>query len=123
MRRTMSEPTSTKTGITLDLGAIEGELRTQDSCLREGHTARTLVREPDLRVVLVAMKAGSRIAEHRTDKTASVHTLAGHVRLHLPDEVVDLTAGRIFVLEQGLRHAVEAVADSAFLLTLGWKGR
>ena len=121
MRLIMSEPTSTGTATTIDLGSIERELRQQDAYLREGHTARTLVRESDLRLVLVAMRTGSHIAEHHTDKTASVHALSGHVRLRLPDRIVDLTSGQIFVIEPGLRHAVDAVADSAFLLTLGWK--
>jgi len=29
----------------------------------------------------------------------------------------------LLVLEKGLRHDVEATEESAFLLTLGWKGR
>ena len=98
-------------------------MQQETAYLREGHTARTLVREPDLRIVLVAMKAGARIAEHRADETASVHALRGHVRLRLPDKVVDLPAGRLLVLEKGLRHDVEAMQDSAFLLTLGWPTR
>jgi quercetin dioxygenase-like cupin family protein len=43
------------------------------------------------------------------------------VRLHLPEEVVDLPAGRLLVVERGRRHDVEAVDESAFLLTLGWQ--
>jgi quercetin dioxygenase-like cupin family protein len=79
------------------------------------------VREADLRIVLVAMKAGARIAEHRANETASIHTISGHVRLHLPEEVADLPAGRLLVVECARRHDVEAVDESAFLLTLGWQ--
>ncbi len=104
-----------------DLVAVAAELRTQDAYLREGHTARTLVREPDLRVVLIVMKAGSRIAEHRAQETASIHALSGHVRLRLPDDVVDLPTGRLLVLERDLKHDVEAIDESAVLLTLGCK--
>ena len=108
--------------ITFDLLALDSELRRHDAYLREGHTARTLVRKADLRVVLVVMQAGARMAEHRADETASVHALSGHVRLRLPEKVVELPAGRLLVIERGLRHDVEAVAESAFLLTLGWRG-
>lgn len=104
-----------------DLAAVDSELRKEEAYQREGHTARTLVRKPDLRIVLVVMKAGARIAEHRTDHTASVHALSGHVRLRLPDEVADLPAGRVLVIERALKHDVEAVVESAFLLTLGWR--
>jgi len=98
-------------------------MRREDAYRREGHTARTLVREQDLRIVLVVMKAGARIAEHRANDTASVHTLSGHVRLELPGKTSDLPAGRLLVLERGLRHDVEAVVESAFLLTLGWQAK
>jgi quercetin dioxygenase-like cupin family protein len=108
--------------VTFDLLAVDSELRKQVAYLREGHTARTLVRKPDLRIVLVAMQAGARMAEHRADETASVHALSGHVRLRLPEKVVELAAGRLLVIERGLKHDVEAVIESAFLLTLGWRG-
>jgi hypothetical protein len=35
--------------------------------------------------------------------------------------VVDLPAGRLLVVERGRRHEVEAVDESAFLLTLAWQ--
>lgn len=106
-----------------DLTATISELRTSTAYLHDGHTARTLLREGDLRVVLVAMSAGARIAEHRAKATASVHALSGHVRLRLPEGLADVTAGQLLVLERGVPHDVEAVAESAFLLTLGWQDK
>ncbi len=106
---------------TFDLAAIESELRTEGAYQRDGHAARTLTREADMRIVLIVMKAGARIAEHRANETASVHTLSGHMQLHLPDATVDLPTGQVLVIERGLKHDVEAVQDGAFLLTLGWR--
>jgi quercetin dioxygenase-like cupin family protein len=117
----MSKRELTHQGIIFDLASLDAEMRREDAYQREGHTARTLVREQDLRVVLVVMKMGARIAEHQANDTASVHALSGHVRLQLSDKTADLPAGRLLVLERGLRHDVEAVAESAFLLTLGWQ--
>lgn len=116
----MTKPVATAGGATFDLAAIDREMRREDAYLREGHTARTLVREPDLRIVLVAMRAGSQMSEHRANETASVHTLSGHIRLRLPDKEVELPAGRLLVLGKGLSHDVQAIDESAFLLTLGW---
>jgi quercetin dioxygenase-like cupin family protein len=56
-------------------------------------SAKTLVKYPDLRIVLIAMKANTRIQEHTATGRISVHTLNGHIRLHLPERVVDLPAG------------------------------
>ena len=119
----MTKPQPTTPGAIVDLAAVGAEMRREDAFLREGHTARTLVREPDLRIVLVVMKAGARIAEHRANDTASIHTVSGHVRLHLREKIADLPAGRLLVLERGLRHDVDAIDESAFLLTLGWQAK
>lgn len=115
----MTKPEPTTKGAIFDIAAVGAEMRREEAYGRDGHTARTLVREPDLRIVLIVMKAASRIAEHRAKDTASIHTLSGHVRLRLPEKVADLPAGRLLVLERGSLHDVEAVAESAFLLTLG----
>ncbi len=109
-------------GGTFDLSAISAELQTAEAYTQQGYTARSLAREDDVRIVIVAMKAGARMAEHHADDTAVVHVLSGHVKLQLPEETVDLPAGWLHVLGSGLRHDVEAIVDSAFLLTLGWSG-
>jgi quercetin dioxygenase-like cupin family protein len=104
---------------TFDIAPIATEMRGEGTYERDGRTARTLVRETDLRVVLVVMKGGGIIKEHRAHATASIHMLSGHARVRLRDRVVDLTSGRLLVLEGGLPHSVEAADESAFLLTLG----
>jgi quercetin dioxygenase-like cupin family protein len=116
----MQEPHSPVRGSTFDIGPIAAEMRGEAVYEREGHTARTLVREADLRVVLVVMKGGAIIKEHRANATASIHVLSGSVCVRLQDRSTDLTGGRLLVLEKGLPHAVEATEESAFLLTLGW---
>jgi hypothetical protein len=35
----------------------------------------------------------------------------------------DLPAGSLLALDRGLPHDVEALEDSAFLLTIAWPGR
>jgi quercetin dioxygenase-like cupin family protein len=116
----MTKPEPAAASPAFELAAVDREMRQEEAYQREGHTARTLVRELDLRIVLVVMKEDGRIAEHRAGGTISVHALTGHVQLHLPDKVVDLPAGRLVVLEHGMRHDVRALAESAFLLTLAW---
>lgn len=85
-----------------------------------GRSSTTLVKYDDLRVVLIAMKANTRMHEHVAAGRISVHTLQGHIRLHLPDQVVVLPAGQLLALDQCVPHDVEATEDSAFLLTLSW---
>jgi quercetin dioxygenase-like cupin family protein len=108
--------------VEIRLSELERELRSDEAYLRGDHTARTLAHEPDLRVVLITMKAGGRLDEHQAKATASVHVLSGDIRVSLPDKVVNLSAGSFLLLDRGLRHAVEAETESAFLLTLGGPG-
>jgi quercetin dioxygenase-like cupin family protein len=102
------------------LEAIVADLRNDATYAKMGHTARTLLRASDLRLVLVAIKSGGRMNEHETQETALLHTLSGDVRVDLPDRSLDLGPGQIVAIERGVRHTVEARRDSAFLLTLGW---
>jgi len=85
-----------------------------------GRSSKTLVMYPDLRIVLIAMKANTRMHEHTAAGRISVHTLNGHIRLHLPERVVDLPVGHLVALDHCVPHDVEASEDSAFLLTLSW---
>lgn len=119
----MAKPESPERGVVFDLGAIERELRQEDAYQRSGHTARTMVREGDLRVVLIVMKDGARIPQHTAQETTSIQTTAGLVRLQLPDRTVELPVGHLLVLDGGLAHDVEASGVSAFVLTLGWDER
>jgi len=49
-----------------------------------GRSSKTLVKYPDLRIVLMAMKANTRMHEHTAAGRISVHTLDGHIRLTCP---------------------------------------
>lgn len=115
----MTAPISPHHGVTFNLASVTEELRQDAAYARGAHTARTIVREPDLRIVVVAMRKGSLIKDHKADDTASVYALTGAIRLTLPERVVELPAGHLLVLERGLSHNVEAVEESTFVLTLG----
>ena len=85
-----------------------------------GRSSRTLVKQPDFRVVLVAMKKATEIKEHRAAGRISIHTIAGHLRIKAQDQIVDIPAGHLLALDHGIGHDVEALADSVFLLTIAW---
>jgi quercetin dioxygenase-like cupin family protein len=116
----MNAPTTPDHGTTFDLTSIAGELRAERAYHRDGQAARTLVRTPDLRIILIALAAGKTISEHHASVTASVQTLSGHIRLQLPERSVEVSQGQLLALGAGLSHDVYAEADSTFLLTLGW---
>ncbi len=71
--------------------------------------------------MLVRMKPASYMSHHRTEGPISIQVLRGQVRVHLPeDRMEDLKQGDILTLERCLEHDVEALEESAFLLTIAW---
>src|SRR5215469_787305 len=108
--------------IRLNIGEQLEKLKEAPSWQREsGRSSETLVKYEEFRVVLVRMKPGSYMSHHRTEGPISIHTLQGRIRLHLPgDRAEDLKPGDLLTLERCLEHDVEALEESAFLLTIAW---
>jgi quercetin dioxygenase-like cupin family protein len=90
---------------------------------RHGHAARTLIKTPSLRIVLVALARGRRLAEHSVDEPVSIQVLGGRIRIDLPDYPFDHGTGRLMSLASGVPHDVQALTDTAFLMTLPWAER
>ena len=89
---------------------------------QSGQNAKTLVKYDGLRIVLIALKAGSRIPEHHTEGQISIQTIAGHIQVRADGRSFELRPGGLLALDQGLPHHVEALEESAFLLTIAWPG-
>ncbi len=85
-----------------------------------GRNAKTLVKCPDFRVVLTVIRADARVAAHQAAGRVSVQCLEGHIIMHVPGKTVDLPAGSLVALDRALPHDVEALKDSAFLVTMAW---
>ena len=83
-----------------------------------GRNAKTLVKYDGLRVVLIALKAHSKIPQHQAEGQVSIHTVAGHIQVRAQGRTFELRSGGLLALDQGLPHDVEAIEESALLLTL-----
>jgi quercetin dioxygenase-like cupin family protein len=90
---------------------------------QSGQNAKTLVKFDNLRIVLMALKAHARIPGHHTEGRISIHAVSGHIQVRAEGRTFDLPAGTLLALDQGLPHDVEALEDSAILLTIAWPGR
>lgn len=88
-----------------------------------GQNARTLVKYEDFRVVLTALKANVRLPEHKTEGRISVHVLSGHIQLRAAGRTFNLRSGGMLALDHETPHDVEALEESAFLLTIAWPGK
>ncbi|HWG19148.1 MAG TPA: AraC family ligand binding domain-containing protein [Terracidiphilus sp.] len=85
-----------------------------------GTYARTLFKKSDFRVVLICMEAAAAIREHHADGTSSVQVLKGAIRYKTQGQIYELKTGSLLTLGASIKHDVEAIDESAFLLTISW---
>jgi len=85
-----------------------------------GHYAKTLFKKSDFRIVLISMERAATIKEHHADGTISVQVLKGSIRFTVEGDARDLRPGNVLTLGASIKHELEALEESAFLLTVSW---
>lgn len=111
--RSLDRPT-----MTFDLPAILADLKQEPTWRTARRNAITLLKQPGLRIVLVALQGGADVAEHETDSPVTIQTLEGRVSVRVGTDELVLGVGQLLTLHPGLEHALQAENDAAFLLTL-----
>lgn len=104
--------------IELDCSSEIAALRASDSYAGADHSATTVAKQSELRLVLVALKAGGLMHEHHADAPITVHSLEGRIRFEVDGESHEVTPGHVLVVAAGLSNSVHAIEESAFLLTI-----
>lgn len=115
------EPTGSPS-LSFDLAGELERLRTEDHPWQAGRNAKILVKYPNLRILLVGLRPGTHIAEHRAPGPISIQIVTGHVLARAAGRPIDLREGQLLALEAGVPHDLEALAESAVLVTIAWPG-
>ncbi len=102
----------------LQLGEQLERLRQESTWRASGRNAITLAKEPSLRVVLMLLGKGTKISEHQAAGPLTFQVLSGSVTFRAGARVESLGSGELIVLESTVAHEVEALEESACLLTL-----
>jgi quercetin dioxygenase-like cupin family protein len=84
-----------------------------------GHTADTVYggHEKVLRQTVIGMSQGARLAEHENPGEATVLVLQGRVRMLAGSQSWEARTGDLLIVPDA-RHSLEALEDSAVLLTV-----
>jgi quercetin dioxygenase-like cupin family protein len=78
--------------------------------------AVSLIKDDALNILLMVLKQGARLAEHRTKGPIAVHVLSGLVRFSAGTECAELSAGNIAALDRDVVHELQALEESVVLL-------
>lgn len=104
--------------LVFDLGEQREEVADPSILERNGHSARTLVKDGPVRVVLIVMAPGGEIPEHEAEGPVTVQPVDGRIRFTAGARDYDLEPGRLLCLGPAVRHRVSSEEGGAFLLTV-----
>lgn len=82
-----------------------------------GRASKSLLHGDHQRAVLIALTAGSEMAEHEAPTAATLHVITGTATLMAGDEEWVIGPGQLAVIPSE-RHAVGAQTDCIMLLTV-----
>ena len=101
-----------------DLGAEVARLREEDAFRGGRRNSITLRKCEGMSVVLLVMGAGDRLEEHTAPGPISLTVREGRIRFSTPDGEVEAGPETLLACNGGVRHAVEAIEDSVYVLTI-----
>src|SRR5690349_13369143 len=117
------EPEATRKSVPLVRSEIRTALSTGGrSCRGKRAKRKDFSKVPDLRVLLIGLRPGTHIAEHKAAGSISVQVITGHLLIRAAGRVFDLHEGQFLTLEREIPHDLEALAESAVLVTIAWQG-
>jgi len=97
-------------------------LRAETQSRQKNHNALTLVKNEALSVVMLYFQKEAQMHEHHAPGQFTLTVLEGRINflLYLKSETIstELSQGQLLVLEEPTPHAIIALEESAFLLTI-----
>ena len=85
---------------------------------QRGRTARTIVKEGPMRIVLMALSPGGDLPPHSTDEPVEIHVTEGDIVFHATGADFALTKNDTLVFAAGVEHSADSANGCIFLLTV-----
>lgn len=116
----MSSLSRALTGKHLDFDLAEqiAELRRDDKYIRSGRLGRTLVKEGMLRITMTVLAEGAEVSTHYAVEPMTLQVLEGRLQYRVGDELFELEEGHFLFFGPGHAQDIQALADTALLLTI-----
>lgn len=94
------------------------KIKADQRSANQGKRSAVLAKNEHVRLVLAVLSRGEVLHEHETEGQITVTVVEGAIRFNALNERVRLAAGGLLTLQPGICHSVEALEDSAFVITV-----
>ena len=105
------------------LSSLGEDLRREAEYETSGVCSIAIARDEQVTLVLVALRKGEWMREHRVPSDGSLVVLSGRVAFVAESAREELTPDALALFSPDLFHGVEALEDSLFLLIIGGRER
>jgi quercetin dioxygenase-like cupin family protein len=105
--------------VTVDIKAEITRLKREPAWAGGDRHGMSLVKGDGINVALMLLKKGAKLQEHHTKAPITVHLIEGRINFIAGGKPHLLTAGMMLALGRAIAHSVEALEESALVLTVG----
>ncbi|MBW7890063.1 MAG: cupin domain-containing protein [Chitinophagaceae bacterium] len=104
--------------VQIDIPGFVEQIKSEPAWKTSDRNAITVFKTDGLRIVLVALHKEAVLSEHSAAGILSLHVLEGEIKFESQNKSVNLRQGHMVTLHKGLAHAVTAIEESVFILSL-----
>jgi len=105
--------------VAVDIRAEIARLKNEPAWASGDRHGSSLVKGDGINVALMVLKAGAKLQEHHTRAPITLQVIEGRINFVAGGKKQVVTAGTILALDRAIEHSVEAVEESALVLTVG----
>lgn len=105
--------------LVFDLPSLMEKLKHDDLGENGRRNAITLLKSDNMRLVLIALRAGAEIDFRQSDNLISLQLLKGKLEFIAEKNKVVLEQGQLLTLHENIPHGLTAINETIFLLTIG----
>ena len=105
--------------VAVDIKAEIARLKSERAWAENDRHGSSLVKGDGINVALMMLKKGAKMQEHHTRAPITVQVIEGKINFVAMGKSQVATAGMLIALDRAIEHSVEAVEESALVLTVG----
>ncbi len=106
------------TMVNVNLPHFINQIKEEEAWKKNDRNAITLLKTSFLRIVLIALHKGAILKKHTVPQMLTVQVLEGKMKFITDVQTIELIAGDMIALYEGIAHTVVATEETVFLLTL-----